>query len=155
MAHAGGRPVLYKTVEELQKIVDEYFEWCDSRLVQGYDEKENKQFAYISPAPYTMSGLARRLGMCRKSLINYENKDEFLHAIKEAREKVHEDVETRLMEKAPTGAIFNLKNNFDWKDKTETDFTSGGKPIPILTATTNVIQPSNGDGQTTEANQEN
>lgn len=26
---------------------------------------------------------------------------------------------------------FHLINNFDWKDKTETDVTSGGKPLPI------------------------
>lgn len=26
----------------------------------------------------------------------------------------------------------NMKNRFGWKDKTETDVTSGGKPIPIL-----------------------
>lgn len=26
----------------------------------------------------------------------------------------------------------NMKNRFNWKDKSETDITSGGKPIPIL-----------------------
>lgn len=29
----------------------------------------------------------------------------------------------------PTTAIFGLKNNHGWKDKNETDITSGGKPI--------------------------
>lgn len=29
----------------------------------------------------------------------------------------------------PTMVIFNLKNNYKWKDKTETDLTSDGKPI--------------------------
>lgn len=32
----------------------------------------------------------------------------------------------------PAGGIFLLKNNHGFKDKTETDITSGGKPIPIL-----------------------
>lgn len=32
----------------------------------------------------------------------------------------------------PTMVIFNLKNNYNWKDKNETDITSGGKPIPII-----------------------
>lgn len=126
------RPLKYKTVKELQDAVDEYFKYCDNRLVQGYDNKTNEQFAYISPAPYTMSGLANKIGLDRSSLMNYATKDEFLPTIKEAREKVHEDVETRLMEKAPTGAIFNLKNNFGWRDESHTDVTSGGKPIPIL-----------------------
>ena len=26
----------------------------------------------------------------------------------------------------------NMKNRFGWRDKTETDITSGGKPLPIL-----------------------
>lgn len=30
------------------------------------------------------------------------------------------------------GGIFLLKNNHNFKDKVETDITSGGKPIPIL-----------------------
>ena len=29
----------------------------------------------------------------------------------------------------PTAGIFNLKNNYGWRDKTEQDVTSGGKPI--------------------------
>ena len=28
----------------------------------------------------------------------------------------------------------NMKNRFGWKDKAETDITSGGKPIPLLSA---------------------
>ncbi len=30
-----------------------------------------------------------------------------------------------------TMTIFNLKNNYNWKDKTETDITSKGEVIPI------------------------
>jgi len=37
-----------------------------------------------------------------------------------------------------TMVIFNLKNNYNWKDKTETDLTTGGKPFPILGGKTNV-----------------
>ena len=68
-----------------------------------------------------MSGLALALGVDRKTLLTYSKKDEFLPTIKEAKERVHQDVETRLMEKNATGAIFNLKNNFDWKDKSEVE----------------------------------
>jgi hypothetical protein len=78
-----------------------------------------------------MSGLARRLGMSRRTLVDYANKDEFLLTIKEARNRVEEDVESRMNEKHTftPGLIFNAKNNFDWKDKSEQDITSGGKPI--------------------------
>lgn len=32
----------------------------------------------------------------------------------------------------PTMTIFNLKNNYGWKDKKETDLTTGGEPIQSL-----------------------
>ena len=116
-----GKPLRFKTVEELQVVIDEYFDYCNNRLVNGYDNKTNEQFAYISPAPYTMSGLANRIGLSRQALMEYSHKEKYGDAIKEARNKVQEDVETRLMEKHPVGAIFNLKNNFGWKDRTEVE----------------------------------
>lgn len=124
-----GRPRKYKTPEEMQKAIDEYFDYCDNRVKQVYSPKAEAVIEVIEPAPYTMSGLARRLGMNRTGLIEYRDRDEFSDTIKAARERVHEDVEQRLMERNATGAIFNLKNNFDWKDKTEQDITSGGERI--------------------------
>nr|BDD48024.1 hypothetical protein 3 [Gammaproteobacteria bacterium] len=131
----GGRPVLYDSVEEMQKIIDEYFEWCDNRTKTIYDDKTGSEVVITHPAPYTMSGLARRLGMSRRTLVDYAKKDKFLPTIKAARERVHEDVENRLMEtRNQTGAIFNLKNNFGWVDKNETDLTSNGEKItgPVI-----------------------
>lgn len=127
-----GRPVKFKTVEALQKVIDEYFVWCDERAIKKADDN-GKEFFVSFPAPYTMSGLARRIGLSRQGLIEYSEKDEFSDAIKEARNRVHEDVETRLMDgKAQSGAIFNLKNNFGWKDEQHTDITSGGKPLIVF-----------------------
>jgi len=131
--HAGGRPLIFKSVEELSKKIDEYFDYCDNRLVQGYDNKTNEQFAYISPEPYTMSGLAYYLGIDRKTLINYCDKNEFFHTVKKARDRVEMDIDRRLNDKREftPGLIFNLKNNFDWKDKTEVD-NNIRIPKPIL-----------------------
>lgn len=126
-----GRPLKFKTVEELQKKIDEYYEYCDNRLVQGYDNKTNEQFAYISPEPYTMSGLAYYLGIDRKTLLNYSKNEEFFPTVKKARDRVEMDIERRMNDKATftPGLIFNAKNNFGWKDKTETDISSGGQPL--------------------------
>lgn len=122
IAKKGSRPLKFKSVAEMQVVIDEYFDWCDARIIKGWNNKEEKEFAYISPAPYTMHGLARRIGLSRQGLLNYSYKGKFFDAIKEAREKIAEDVETRLMEgRTSIGAIFNLKNNFDWRDKTETE----------------------------------
>lgn len=120
---AGGRPLKFKTAEEMQKAIDLYFESCWEVDKEG-NRKQTK--------PYTVTGLANALGMDRKALLEYQNRDQFTNAIKEAKRKVAQYVEEYLfMGKNQTGAIFNLKNNFDWKDKTETDVTSNGETLNL------------------------
>lgn len=149
--HAGGRPPLYKTPEEMQVIIDEYFQWCDDRAVKIWDDAKKSEIMISSPAPYTMSGLARRLGMSRQTLIDYKNKDEFVDAIKKARDRVEEDIEIRMNEKHTftPGLIFNAKNNFGWKDKTEVD-TNVRFPKPLLS---NLDVSDNDSTQETEETQ--
>lgn len=150
--HAGGRPLIFKSVKEVEDKIEEYFDYCDNRLVNGYDNKTNEQFAYINPEPYTMSGLAYYLGIDRKTVINYSNKDEFFHTIKRAREKVEMDIERRMNDKNTftPGLIFNAKNNFDWKDKTEVD-QNIRVPKPLL----NAIHNHSGNEEVAETEEEN
>lgn len=104
-----GRPRKYKNVEEMQRLIDEYFMVCD----------ETKR-------PYTITGLALFLDMDRKALLRYEKEydDEFCHAITRAKERVQEFVECCLFKKGiAQGVIFNLKNNFGWQEKQEIDTT--------------------------------
>lgn len=137
-----GRPLTFKTVKELEDKIQEYFSYCDNRIKEIHT-KEGEAIAITHPAPYTMSGLARRLGISRQALSEYNASEQFGDTIKAAREKVQEDIETRLMETSnQSGAIFNLKNNFGWKDKTETDLTSGGEKLPVL------VKFIGGDGTT-------
>ena len=130
-----GRPLKFKTVIELKNKIAEYFDYCDNRLVTGYDNKTNQQFAYINPEPYTMSGLAYYLDLSRQSLVNYKRRGKFLYTIKRARRKVEMDIDRRLNDKNSftPGLIFNLKNNFGWKDRNETDLTTGGEKIETNT----------------------
>ncbi len=128
-----GRPLKYQKEEDLRNAIDEYFDWCDNRIQHVYSPKSESVIEVINPAPYTMMGLARRIGLSRQALSEYSHSDKFGDTIKEARDRVQEDVETRLMEKQPTGAIFNLKNNFGYKDQTQQDITSGGEQIVIYT----------------------
>ncbi len=98
-----GRPLKYKSVEEMQLIIDNYFKECD--------EKQK---------PYTITGLALALDMTRLGLINYENKDEFMNTIKKAKLKVEGYAEEQLYKGGNTaGVIFSLKNNYNWVDKQE------------------------------------
>jgi hypothetical protein len=105
---AMGRPMIWKSPEELQKLVDDYFQ---------------------STERWTLSGLAVHIGICRKTLYNYESKDDFLHIIKKARDKVESIYEERaIYENNPTGVIFALKN-MGWTDKLSTDHTTKGESL--------------------------
>lgn len=105
-AMSAGRPPKYKTPEEMQMVIDDYF---------GGNDKP------------TMAGLAYQLGMSRQALCEYKKKDEFVDTIKTARQRVEMALEENLYGGSVAGTIFNLKNNFGWKDvqerKHEGDFT--------------------------------
>ena len=99
-----GRPMKYKSVKAMQSDIDNYFKDCD----------ENGR-------PYTVSGLAYALGTNRQTLLNYEEKEEFFDTIKRAKARIELFNEELLYNKdvSTTGVIFNLKNNYGWKDKQE------------------------------------
>jgi len=130
--HAGGRPLKFKTVKEMQDKINSYFDFCDNRTREIMDKKGNTVTITV-PAPYTMSGLANALDTTRETISCYKEKDEFTDTIMRARAKVQEDIEIRLMEtRNEKGAIFNLINNFGWKQKQETDITSKGDQILVM-----------------------
>jgi len=119
-----GQPMKFKSPEEMQAAIDEYFDYCDNRIKQVYDKNSGTVIEVLHPAPYTILGLCRVLEIDRKTLLNYEKRtgyEEFFHTVKKAKAKIAEDVEKRSFEGSPAGAIFNLKNNFGYKDKTEQD----------------------------------
>lgn len=130
-----GRPPKWKTVEELKEQIDAYFLSLEDPDKPGY---------YLRPP--TITGLALALGTNRETLCNYEEKDEFLDTIKEAKGKCEQWVEENAMlgKANATFSIFNLKNNYNWKDKTETDLTSKGEVIKGF----NYITPDDTDNKT-------
>ena len=101
-----GRPPKYNTPEEMQAAVDAYFAEVDIP---------------------TVTGLALALGFCdRTSLLYYENdKPEFLITIKRAKTRIEDSLEHLLLSGRGqvAGVIFNLKNNFGWKDRQEREIT--------------------------------
>ena len=99
----------YQNVDELQKVIDEYFEFCD---------KNDK--------PYTMSGLAYALGIDRRTLLNYSKDEDYFPTIKKAKQLVEMQLEENALfnKSNPTFTIFNLKNNFNWKDKQEHEISN-------------------------------
>ncbi|MCH8942846.1 MAG: hypothetical protein IIA48_10485, partial [Bacteroidetes bacterium] len=79
----------------------------------------------------TKGGLALHLGTTRETLGDYEGKgDEFSYAIKRAYGVIEEAWVQRLnASQQVAGTIFYLKNAFHFRDRTETDVTSGGEKI--------------------------
>lgn len=96
-----GRPKLYESDEALREVVDDYF-------------------ASLVDEPPTVSGLALALDMTRETLNQYSKDEEFSDTIKKAKQRIEVYLEMRLYGSAPAGTIFNLKNNFGWKDESTT-----------------------------------
>lgn len=93
----------------------------------------NKDIIYIGEIFETLPYSRQRYSEWAKA---FEDVDEISDTIKRIDDILESRVNTAgLKGKAnPTMAIFNLKNNYGWKDKNETDITTNGKdlPTPIL-----------------------
>ena len=106
-----GRPLKY-TPEELFSEAQKYFKHC---------EEVTKNSDYKILKPKTLSGLCLWLWV-DKEYISEKAKDErFSVTIKKIRLEVENNIEEWILWNRynTTAWIFNLKNNFDWKDKSE------------------------------------
>ena len=113
----GGRPLKFKSPEELEAKIEEYYQWAN----------DNKKHI-------TVSGLAWYLDINRHTLLNYENsldndslksvddevKLKFIATIKRAKARIEMECEEGLYHKeSVVGTIFALKNNYNYVDKQE------------------------------------
>lgn len=111
------------------KMVDKTFKVED----RSQRPKEKKEWGVTEQQPYLITGLALALDTNRLTLVNYEDpahysddideeiRNEFINTIKKAKSKIERFWENELRGSHPTGPIFNLKNNYDWKDRQEID----------------------------------
>ncbi len=112
----GGRPPKYGDAQAIADHITDYFKSCEeARLLP------NK------------AGLCIWLGITKETYNQYRKKPEFSDSIKACDSMIENAWVQRLAGNAPTGAIFYLKNAFkeDYRDKHETDITTGGKPLQI------------------------
>jgi len=144
-----GRPLLFKTVEELQEKIEAYFDSCfelqwfdiidrdenGKKIIDPKNEFGKYKYRHkqkkIQIEPVTITGLAVALKTSRQTLINYEEKEGFFDTIKEAKQFIESRLENGMIKgdiNAVAG-IFNAKNNFGWVDKKEYDHTSQGKQV--------------------------
>lgn len=112
-----GRPPKFKSVEELQTKIDNYFDHCD---------KKNK--------PYTITGMAVFLDTSRETLLAYRGKPKFSDTIKSAKRRVEAYAEEQLYKgKNVAGVIFSMVNNFsEWKNTQRSEITgANGKDLKV------------------------
>ena len=113
MSNEVGRPKKFKTVEELQELINTYFDSCF--------EVDAKTGVIYQSRPLTVSGLAFALGTSRQTLMRYEKEfTEYSDTILLAKARIEQYAEEQLFKlRNPNGAIFALKNNWrGWEDST-------------------------------------
>lgn len=102
-----GRPLKIETPEQMEKILNEYFETTE----------ENK---------ITITGICLALDLDKSNFYEYEKREGYRDIVKRARMIVENSYEISLRENGRTGDIFALKN-FGWKDKQEVENTTHNK----------------------------
>lgn len=93
------RPMKFQSVEQLQSLIEEYFEVAES-----------------SGTPLTVTGLCLHLDTTRETMMDYQENPMFSDTVKKAKLRVENYAEKKLYGNSPTGPIFALKN-FGWTDK--------------------------------------
>lgn len=149
-----GRPLKFDSVEELERKIQAYFDSCNGhyeevikkrpktdpktkhQLMDGnkYLYEDVIETVWVEPKCPTVSALAVALDTSRETLINYESREEYFDTIKKAKQFIEACTEELLITgKVPAaGIIFNLKNNYGWKDKTEMEHSGGTDPVTFL-----------------------
>jgi len=99
-----GRPPLWESPEEIENIIDNYFETTPAEDI-------------------TLSGLCIALETNKQTIANYQDKAEFKHILEMAKLKIENAYEKSLRKYGRSGDIFALKN-FGWSDKQEVELVT-------------------------------
>lgn len=119
-----GRPPKYTSPDEIEGLIDAYFEECKGHILT-MDDDNGKPVpvldkwghpVIVDQHPPTVTGLALALGFeTRQSLLNYQGKKEFRRVITRAKSKIEMYTEERLFDKdGSNGAKFSLEHNWNW-----------------------------------------
>jgi hypothetical protein len=162
-----GRPLKFKTVEELDEKIQAYFKSCfdfardmwGNRLIDKESKDKNivdgegkPVFLMKQVKPFTVTSLAVYLDTYRDVLIdyetgNYDNPDiskdineQFSNTIKKAKSIIYAYAEEQLfIGKNAAGVIFNIVNNYKgWKNTSEFTGPNGTPLMPTV-----IVLPNN------------
>jgi len=108
-----GRPNIFKSAKEIEDKVTAY----------------KKELVKTGNFP-TMAGLAYSIGIDRKTLWNYSQKDAFFPTIKKYRDWIEQEMEQQLLKLGHGGVVF-LAKNYGYTDRQEIDH-SGTAQVTIV-----------------------
>jgi len=116
----------YKTVQEIESIIDGYFKSCFEPKIDksGNPITIEGERQRVQVKPFTIGGLAHALDMSRQSLLNYQKDDRFFDTITRAKRRCEVYAEESLFDRnSVQGAKFTLINNYpnweQWKERAE------------------------------------
>lgn len=101
---------------------------------EQFKEKADAYFAALSKnkKPPTVTGLFRALGISHTQYYEYRDREGYGDVWHDTRMRLGEAWEERLWTANATGAIFWLKNNFDYKDQRQQEISGpNGGPVQI------------------------
>jgi len=111
MKNLGGRPKAFETIEQLNFIIEQYIA---SRLAT------EKPFTMLSF--YIYADISKETGSQYIGGTYDDDNKKFSDSLKKLKDICEAYAEEQLFtNKNTAGIIFNLKNNFGWKDKTEVE----------------------------------
>ena len=131
--------------EELEQLIQDYFDSITISIprtkANSNPDKDvdddfrepicNDLWEQIVDKEYTeipsILWMCEYLDIVRNTLSDYEDKPDYSDTIKRAKLRIEKyNAEQLYRKEQVTGIIFNLKNNFDWKDKSEVDSNHSG-----------------------------
>jgi hypothetical protein len=130
-AHCIGARRKYETPEELKRECNSYFSSCMKPVIDKktgeFVRDEYGCYVMEQTKPYTISGLARHLGITTGTLRTYHQKakaglipPEFADVVLEARQRIEEYAEMQLYSRnGGMGGQFVLRNGFGWQTPKE------------------------------------
>lgn len=132
-----GRKLIFQTAEELAERIEAYFDslWDTQTETRRAADGSTTTVSRPFMRPPTMAGLALHLGVERKTIWNYGEREDFTPVIRAAVERIAEYAETALYDREKvTGARFALEVNHRYGKERE-DLGDGDPTVQALDVT--------------------
>ena len=134
-----GREKIFKSPEELERYINDYFVSIDSNpiITKDWVGKDAIMVEREMQRPYTVEGLCLHLDINRQTLLNYQKEagyEEYFDIITRAKRRITEQMVTFSLAGGYNAGLakFLLTNNTEYKDKSEISATIEAKQTYVI-----------------------